>query len=652
MATQNISGKIQFRRDTAANWTSKNPTLLAGELGYETDTHKGKVGDGSTAWKNLPYVWKTTVATGSTNGTIAVDGTDVAVKGLGSAAYTASSAYAAASHNHDGRYVYWGGNSASGSAWGWGTLTAANGYTQLSYFTSSDGGAGGFANKSGQISMQLDGFFYQKEGLYRCLDTSDSSSFAPASHSHSYLPLSGGTASGTITASIGSSGVCFRSMLQGYSRGTAPSSALYQTALLMTDQNEKRTGIIENTFVADGSSWLCLRIYNNKGDTDGSGALVIGQRSDGNYYSTAPNPTTTSNTNEIATTSWVNTKVASYLPLSGGTITGDLTFKGTANNIFFQGTKANYSMIRFIDNSSDGYGNGISIGGGGAVILGGGEAATTMQDTIIGTGGGKGGTEILALCGDGNVDVYSNCQNGAGSAKKFSFNTGGVFQVPTGGSITVGGTAVSLNGHTHNYAGSSSAGGAATSAAKLNTDAGSATQPVYFSNGVPVATTYALNATVPSGAKFTDTTYTGANGISLSGTTFSNSGVRSVATGSANGTISVNTNGTAANVAVKGLGSAAYTASTAYAAASHNQASNTINAMTGYSKPSTTSAITASDTLNTAIGKLEKALEPDVSLSINDPGGSAVWIEVPVEHLIVGSTTPTDHNAIWIEIIS
>ena len=82
------------------------------------------------------------------------------------------------------------------------------------------------------------------------------------------------------------------------------------------------------------------------------------------------------------------------------------------------------------------------------------------------------------------------------------------------------------------------------------------------------------------------------------------------------------------------------------------QASNTINAMTGYSKPSTTSAITASDSLNTAIGKLEKALEPDVSLSINDPGGSAVWIEVPVEHLIVGSTTPTDHNAIWIEIIA
>ena len=62
--------------------------------------------------------------------------------------------------------------------------------------------------------------------------------------------------------------------------------------------------------------------------------------------------------------------------------------------------------------------------------------------------------------------------------------------------------------HTHSYAGSSSTGGAATSANKLNTNAGSVAQPVYFSNGVPVATTYALNKTVPSDAVFTDTVYT------------------------------------------------------------------------------------------------------------------------------------------------
>ncbi|MBQ9041408.1 MAG: hypothetical protein IJ111_01170 [Eggerthellaceae bacterium] len=47
----------------------------------------------------------------------------------------------------------------------------------------------------------------------------------------------------------------------------------------------------------------------------------------------------------------------------------------------------------------------------------------------------------------------------------------------------------------------------ADAAAKLSSDAGSATQPVYFDNGVPVATTYSLAKSVPADAEFTDTTY-------------------------------------------------------------------------------------------------------------------------------------------------
>ena len=50
--------------------------------------------------------------------------------------------------------------------------------------------------------------------------------------------------------------------------------------------------------------------------------------------------------------------------------------------------------------------------------------------------------------------------------------------------------------HSHNYAGSSSAGGAATSANKINTNGGNATTPVYFSGGVPVACTSYANASV------------------------------------------------------------------------------------------------------------------------------------------------------------
>jgi hypothetical protein len=47
--------RIQLRNDTAANWTSVNPTLAQGEMGVETDTRKFKIGDGSTAWTSLAY---------------------------------------------------------------------------------------------------------------------------------------------------------------------------------------------------------------------------------------------------------------------------------------------------------------------------------------------------------------------------------------------------------------------------------------------------------------------------------------------------------------------------------------------------------------------------------------------------------------------
>lgn len=65
-------------------------------------------------------------------------------------------------------------------------------------------------------------------------------------------------------------------------------------------------------------------------------------------------------------------------------------------------------------------------------------------------------------------------------------------------------SAYATAGHTHKYAGSDSVGGPATSANKLNTDAGSDVNPIYFSNGIPVTCTYSLNKTVPSNAIFTD----------------------------------------------------------------------------------------------------------------------------------------------------
>ena len=54
MSTQ-VKVQIQQRVDTASAWTTANPTLLSGEIGWESDTKKYKIGDGSTAWASLTY---------------------------------------------------------------------------------------------------------------------------------------------------------------------------------------------------------------------------------------------------------------------------------------------------------------------------------------------------------------------------------------------------------------------------------------------------------------------------------------------------------------------------------------------------------------------------------------------------------------------
>ena len=49
------SQKVQLRRDTSSNWTTGNPILLSGEMGFETNTTKFKIGNGSTPWNSLAY---------------------------------------------------------------------------------------------------------------------------------------------------------------------------------------------------------------------------------------------------------------------------------------------------------------------------------------------------------------------------------------------------------------------------------------------------------------------------------------------------------------------------------------------------------------------------------------------------------------------
>lgn len=102
--TTTVTAQIQLRRDTAANWTSHDPILASGEIGYETDTLKQKMGDGTTSWASLDYYYDPSglVTNGDSHDHSGGDGAQIAYSGLsglptlGSAAATDSTAYEAA----------------------------------------------------------------------------------------------------------------------------------------------------------------------------------------------------------------------------------------------------------------------------------------------------------------------------------------------------------------------------------------------------------------------------------------------------------------------------------------------------------------------------------------------------------------------------
>lgn len=74
MAENILKTKIQLRHDTAANWAANSTVvLLAGELGFETDTNKFKIGDGVKTWAELPYAVKDEIALTDENVTMTND---------------------------------------------------------------------------------------------------------------------------------------------------------------------------------------------------------------------------------------------------------------------------------------------------------------------------------------------------------------------------------------------------------------------------------------------------------------------------------------------------------------------------------------------------------------------------------------------------
>ena len=260
MADKILNVRIQTRTDTEANWKSKNPVLLKGEVGITSDNKRYKVGDGTTAWSGLAYAtlgWSDITdkpssyppsghthaisdvtnlqatlnnkapSTGSTSiktlastitlgsgGTAIIDQTSDTYRqrikitdnstsndevfGFYQSTDSGSSYTNLFSIQDDGTVVakaFSGTATASSYPSGFASRTTGATWgnqdgTVLTDWHTTNGGDIAFRENGGQLNVVIDGYYYQNEGRYKCLDTNNYSSYA--------LPLSGGTMTGAL----------------------------------------------------------------------------------------------------------------------------------------------------------------------------------------------------------------------------------------------------------------------------------------------------------------------------------------------------------------------------------------------------------------------------------------------------------------------
>ena len=150
---------------------------------------------------------------------------------------------------------------------------------------------------------------------------------------------------------------------------------------------------------------------------------------------------------------------------------------------------------------------GISISGNAA------SASSVAWGNVSGRPSSMPASDVYAWAKAANKPSYSkgevglgNVDNTADSAKSVKYATSaGSANAVAWANVTGKPSTYAPASHTHNYAGSGSAGGSANSAVKLDSSAGNANTPVYFSGGKPVALGYTIATSVPANAKFTDT---------------------------------------------------------------------------------------------------------------------------------------------------
>ena len=396
--------------------------------------------------------------------------------------------------------------------------------TPITDWHTTNGGDIAFRDNDGQINVITDGFFYQNEGANKVLDEQNYSDYAsPKNHTHNYAGSSsaGGSATSavkldTVTAGSATQPVYFsggKPVACSYTLGkSVPSNAVF------TDTNTWRPlGTTADSACAGNDS----RLSNARPASDVYAWAKASSKPSYSWSEITNKPSTFNPSS--------HNHDSSYIPFSGSIISNPNTEK-------FSISKALSGYLLFANTGDT---NGVAAGIGGVNGANDGWSVRGYQTAY------NSGCLEISVGDDGDEGIYvrqyTSAQyklpfmNKAGSASGLNYREIVLMEPNTGNSIfpgtvtaktfkgTLSGNASSASSvawsgvsgkpstftpssHTHNYAGSSSVGGSANSAVKLDTStAGSATQPVYFSGGKPVACSYTLGKSVPSNAVFTDT---------------------------------------------------------------------------------------------------------------------------------------------------
>lgn len=129
-------------------------------------------------------------------------------------------------------------------------------------------------------------------------------------------------------------GGSFTVKYSAYTRGTAPSSILYSSPLKVEDKtNDKPLYMIYGQYETNRQNWAGLLVYKGTDTTNTYTRLSVGYDGNGNIFSYAPTPATSSNDTNIATTAYVKSNLSSYVTLSSAqTISGVKTFSSMINS--------------------------------------------------------------------------------------------------------------------------------------------------------------------------------------------------------------------------------------------------------------------------------------------------------------------------------